>query len=305
MKNVLFIMTGLILPLGMLGCAGKKINYLEKDRVNFIGDQAPLVTSSLALKNDFANLTDGETVFVATSNDGTGVLSKPDTAILQIQEPVLSNESDNISLIISRCDTDGDGNVDVYCPELESYLENTTKNKHRNNNIELYKYVNFRSWYTYKPEKEVNNQWSNSNNVVAVDLSKQEDNSVYTYLNLYAVNTGNKAFEGDIKIVSKVPVQINDLNVIAIDKIAPNTATKTTAAIVDGVLAGLTGMTVAAPMFMTFVDDYKTVETDANLQSNYHHTNREMIITANGISILPGQGVRVQFRPLYLLEQAM
>ena len=188
---------------------------IDYDYVQFKGDSFPRLTSSQILTGSFDNLTEGEAVMVAKATDGSGALSQPNFVGAQIVETILSNRNDrdNLEALRKRCDPDGDGIWDIFCPELSKVR----------GRLENGRYVNFQSYYSIGHKETLNVQWTSS---VKLDKTKPSAGTLPINLRLFSINRGNKSFQGDVEFIIDLPPQVEFQGVSAVQNIRDQRGTK-------------------------------------------------------------------------------
>lgn len=188
------------------GCATETINIVH-DEVTFKGDVQPMVSSSQALLGNIDDLTEGEALTVGKAFDGSGALSRPNPATVKVIETKLGKRKVDLNLIWERCDPDGDGILDFYCPELLAYMSDPDLYASMSDGqMELRQFVMFQSSYSLSTSRKLDeDNWTID---AQIDISEEDDAKVPIYLKLMAVNRGNKTFEGDLTVYANLPPQL-------------------------------------------------------------------------------------------------
>ena len=260
----------------IVGCATKS-QIVERDKILFKGDSTPLVRSSDAIKGNLKNLSDGETLVVAIAGDGTGALSQPSLSEVLVQETILESDENNLDLILSRCDPDGDGILDFYCPDLVNSMNSGV--------LANEKYVSFQSWYLIS--KDLDNHEDHWQDRVVIDVSKVKDREVPVFLKLITVNRGNMSFNGDLTIYGKAPPQMKIQEITEYNKIEDQTGTK----------ESMNSIPIVS-WFSGVFDNYAIIDSSANFKTERDESGHAKLIIED-INIEPGQGVTLEFTAVY------
>lgn len=258
------------------GCSTQG-QIIDHDIVLFKGDNEPVVQSSAAIAGDMTNLSEGETLIVAVAGDGSGALSQPTMAEVKIQETILSSDNFDLDLIMSRCDPDGDGILDVYCPDLINSMNNGM--------LQNEKFVSFQSWYLITKDLDTDEDVWGSN--VTIDRAKVTEQEVPVYLKLITINRGNIAFKGDLTIYGNAPPQMKIKKITEYSKIKDQTGTKAT---MDSI--------PIVSWFSNALDNYSVIETSANFKVEKADDGHAKL-TIKNINVEPGEGVTLEFTAVY------
>lgn len=261
----------------LAGCGPSKHHQIEHDVIQFKGDTQPTVTSRQLLSGDLSNLTGGETLVSAIAKDGSGVLSQPTIATVNVIESVLSNTQSDFDMALERCDPDGDGILDAYCPELFAFMQNGALGNR--------KIVLFQSWYLVSNSLRVDqNYWSTNS---SIDIAEQKDSSVPLYLKMLTINRGNKTFDGDLTIYAQVPYQIKPVRVDRANKVKDNTANKALVAAIPYI-----------QVFALAMDNFVNVISDVAIDTDIRPDGL-IKLTAKNITLEPGEGINLEYTATY------
>lgn len=260
------------------GCASN-VKTINSDLIQFKGDAPPLVTSSDAVKSNFENLSEGETIIVALTGDGSGAISQPNIAKVDVFVELLANakSQQTLELLMDRCDPDRDGIWDVYCPEL---LNIKVKDQ-----LQHQKHVLFQSSYQVSRDEK-----GESGSYAWINKSKEKKKSIPLYLELNSINRGNKHFHGDLDTYINVPPQVEFERVVDTKKIRDQSGTIETLMMIPYINLIAMGM-----------KNFKSVPTKATFEVEKTE-GRRVRIRAKGINLKPGEGVRIKYLTSYLLE---
>lgn len=268
-----------ILSVVVLGGCASSVKTINSDLIQFKGDAAPLVTSSDAVQNNFENLSEGETIVVALTRDGGGAISQPNIAKVDVFVELLANarSQETLELLLNRCDPDGDGIWDVYCPEL---LNIKVKDQ-----LQHQKHVLFQSSYQVSRDEK-----GESGSYAWINKSKEKKKSIPLYLELNSINRGNKQFQGDLDTYINIPPQVKFERVVGTKKIRDQSGTKETLMMIPYINLIAIGM-----------KNFKSVPTKATFEVEKTE-GRRVRIRAKGINLKPGEGIRVKYLTSYSLE---
>ena len=273
--------------LALAGCAPQTIT-IPRDSFQFKGDVAPKVLSSDAFSENLANLSDGETIVVAMANDGSGSLSQPTLAQVDVVETLLaardenSANYDNCELAKNQCDLDGDGVWDRYC--LDFLLQQSCE-------IGDEKIVSLQSWHVIsKDDQRGEEYWETSE---LIDITEEDRQQVPINLKMLTINRGNKTFTGRLTIYSQLPPQVEFLEINEVTKIEDNTELKAFVGILSGVLL--------VPFVADLIDNYGTVQADTEFTTEYAEDKR-IRVTAKNITLNPGEGIRLGYAVNYKIQ---
>jgi hypothetical protein len=272
--------------------------YYDYDSIQFRGDNSPMVQSSQAARGDFSNLTEGESIVVAIAADGSGAISHPNNATTQVIEALLSNrnDQDDLEMIRKRCDPDGDGVWDMYCPELmNDKLRNRLNNSRSRNGVgnskeraglEISNIVIFDSFITLSRENTAKDRWATS---AVIDRSKAKVAQEPIYLRLITMNKGNKDYRGDLEVMINVPPQVKFGAFQSISQIRDGRGAK-------AFVSSLPFIQLAAGAMA----NYPTVKTDAEIQQKTD--DGKIRVTFKHIVLKPGDGVSIDYNVTYAIE---
>lgn len=289
--NLLFVCCLLSGSLSLVGCSGV-VDTRERDVVDFSGDVAPLVTSTQAFGGQLDNLAPNESLIVARARDGSGALSQPEKARLIVVEPVLEEQLHDPGLWLERCDVDGDGVLDRYCPDLFSALSD-------GDTLETQRFVSIRSWYQISLDSSVDRDyWGQVQTLNTGNVKKQE---IPVTLKLLAINMGNKTFQGDLDIYVNIPPKVRLGDIQLASKVASREGAKEAVNVGLAVLGAAVGAYVAPNSADTFLDDYANIESEAQFQFEELKENRAHVHVSN-IALKPTQGVTLEYDSLYTVS---
>ena len=244
---------------------------ITRDTVQFKGDVSPRVTSAQFLAGDLSNLSEGEALIFAQARDGSGAVSYPGYAELVIAETILANDRREGQLGLDRCDLDGDGILDGYCPDLALLTDE--------------KYVNFQSLYAVSRDAGRNrDHWGDSDTVVITD---EADAEIPVFLKILSINRGNKTFEGDFFVYVDIPPQVTFAQVLAVNHVVDQRETVTALSMIPFIGLVTLGMR-----------DYGRVNPVTDFEVLRLHDHRIKIIARN-VTLPPGQGIDIEYEVAY------
>lgn len=244
---------------------------ITRDTVQFKGDVSPRVTSAQLLAGDLSNLSEGEALIFAQAQDGSGAVSYPGYAELVIAETILVNDRREGQLGLDRCDLDGDGILDGYCPDLALLTDE--------------KYVNFQSLYAVSRDAGRNrDHWGDSDTVVITD---EADAEIPVFLKILSINRGNKTFEGDFFVYVDIPPQVTFAQVLAVNHVVDQRETVTALSMIPFIGLVALGMR-----------DYGRVNPVTDFEVVRLHDHRIKIIARN-VTLPPGQGIDIEYEVAY------
>lgn len=272
----------------LVGCA-PRTTIINHEPIEFKGDTYPIVLSSAALKGDLSNLSEGETLIVAVAKDGSGAISQPNTVGIEVQETVLVKKHFDPDLMLQRCDTDGDGIIDVSCPNLVKTMD-----------------VAFQSYYMLQSEGfdhdfmvssdgRVYNQDGrvvHTGTAIPIDVAEATNKTDPFYLKLVTINRGNKTFEGDLSIYANIPSRVKLLKITKASKVEDRSDRNVT-------LNVLAYLTLVGGILTPFQDD-NINEIDSNADFSTVITQDGNIkLTVKDIKLEPGEGVTLDYTVVY------
>ena len=260
----------------LTGCASQTV-LVEHDELAFKGDVQPMVSSSEALIGNISNLTEGEALIVGKARDGSGALARPNLATVSVVESQLGKRKLDTDLVWERCDPDGDGILDFYCPELLAAMED--------DELELRKFVMFQSSYLISTNKKIDEDyWTSS---AQIDISKEKASNIPIYLKLMAVNRGNKIFEGDLTVYAQLPAQVLPGEITEATKIKDKTSTKSF---------------LSAIPYLNFItlgmDNFSVVKSIAEFETSIDDQGHARL-TVKDITLEPGEGINLEYSTIY------
>ena len=278
---LLLIMSMLVLS----GCAVPTIT-VDRDSFQFKGDVAPMVLSRDAFSGNLANLSEGEAIVVAVADDGSGALSQPTMASVDVVETILAKEGDPCEVAKSRCDRDGDGVWDSDCRDLLFQCE-------------IGDFVSFSSRYVISKDKQdAGNFWQTSERI---DIAEEKRQQVPLHLKMLTINRGNKTFTGDLTIHSQLPPQVELLEINEVTKIQDNTETKNFLGEVAGATASI-GVGFLFMLAADLIDSYETVTSDAEFTTDYAEDDKKIRAIAKNITLEPREGINLEYTVNYAIR---
>lgn len=252
---------------------------VQRDVVTLKGDSLPAVTSKDVLAGDFSDLSEGETIIIGTARDGTGVISQPAMAEITITESVLNASQFDRSLLMQRCDPDGDGIIDTYCPELISAM--------RDGLLGNEKFVLLQSQYgvsrTPLGKAQVYPQG------MRINVAEEPDKRVPLALQSITVNRGNKAFSGDLSFIVNIPPQLTMGSIESVSLIQDQTDTRAMLLLIPYVNFIALGM-----------GNFRSVAGDVQFQTDRELDGKTRLVMKN-VNLEPGQGIDVRFSASYAI----
>lgn len=272
-----FLLFGLLV---LSGCAASTIT-VDRDRFQFKGDVPPMVLSRDAFSLNLDNLSEGETIVVARADDGSGSLSQPTIASVDVVETILAKEGDPCEVAKSRCDRDGDGVWDSDCREL--FFPK----------CEIGDFVSFSSWYVISKDKQdAEDFWLTER----IDIAEEERQHVPLHLKMLTINRGNKTFTGRLTIHSKLPPQVEFLKINDVRKVRDQTGTR-------GFFGSIAPITAGLSLFIAeMIDAYGDVASDAEFTTDYAEDDKKIEVIAKNITLDPGEGINLEYTVNYAIR---
>ena len=265
------------------GCAAPTVT-VERDSFQFKGDVPPMVFSRDAFSGNLANLSEGETIVVAEADDGSGVLSQPTIASVDVVETILASKGsseDPCEVAKSRCDRDGDGVWDSDCRDL--FFPK----------CEIGDFVSFNSWYVISKDKQdAENFWQTSERI---DIAEEKRQQVPLHLKMLTVNRGNKTFTGRLTIHSQLPPQVEFLKINDVTKVRDQTDIKAVAGFLGGLI-------LVGGFIVDMIDDYGDVASDAEFTTDYAEDDKKIEVIAKNITLNPGEGINLEYTVNYAIR---
>ena len=272
---LLLIMSMLVLS----GCAVPTIT-VDRDSFQFKGDVTPMVLSRDAFSGNLANLSEGEAIVVAVADDGSGVLSQPTIASVDVVETILAKEGDPCEVAKSRCDRDGDGVWDSDCRDLLFQCE-------------IGDFVSFNSWYVISKDKQdAGNFWQTSERI---DIAEEKRQQVPLHLKMLTINRGNKTFTGRLTIHSQLPPQVEFLKINDVTKVRDQSDIKAVAGFLGGLI-------LVGGFIVDMIDDYGDVASDAEFTTDYAEDDKKIRVIAKNITLDPGEGINLEYTVNYAIR---
>lgn len=272
---LLLIMSMLVLS----GCAVPTIT-VDRDSFQFKGDVAPMVLSRDAFSGNLANLSEGEAIVVAVADDGSGALSQPTMASVDVVETILAKEGDPCEVAKSRCDRDGDGVWDSDCRDLLFQCE-------------IGDFVSFNSWYVISKDKQdAGNFWQTSERI---DIAEEKRQQVPLHLKMLTINRGNKTFTGRLTIHSQLPPQVEFLKINDVTKVRDQSDIKAVAGFLGGLI-------LVGGFIVDMIDDYGDVASDAEFTTDYAEDDKKIRVIAKNITLDPGEGINLEYTVNYAIR---
>lgn len=275
-----FLLFGLLV---LSGCA--PTITVDRDRFQFKGDVPPMVLSRDAFSLNLDNLSEGETIVVARADDGSGSLSQPTIASVDVVETILAKEGDPCEVAKSRCDRDGDGVWDSDCREL--FFPK----------CEIEDFVSFSSWYVISKDKQdAGNFWQTSERI---DIAEEERQQVPLHLKMLTINRGDKTFTGHLTIHSKLPPQVEFLKINDVTKVRDQRDIKEAVGILGAI------MVVGGPIagfINAMIDDFGDVASDAEFTTDYAEDDKKIEVIAKNITLDPGEGINLEYTVNYAIR---
>lgn len=273
---LLLIMSMLVLS----GCAVPTIT-VDRDSFQFKGDVAPMVLSRDAFSGNLANLSEGEAIVVAVADDGSGALSQPTMASVDVVETILAKEGDPCEVAKSRCDRDGDGVWDSDCRDL--FFPK----------CEIGDFVSFSSWYVISKDKQdAGNFWQTSERI---DIAEEKRQQVPLHLKMLTINRGNKTFTGRLTIHSQLPPQVEFLKINDVTKVRDQSDIKAVAGFLGGLI-------LVGGFIVDMIDDYGDVASDAEFTTDYAEDDKKIRVIAKNITLDPGEGINLEYTVNYAIR---
>ncbi len=277
------------------GCAAQQTRMLTHDVIQFRGDAQPKVTSSDILSGTLTNLSEGETLVAAVARDGSGALSQPTIATVNVVETMITNTNldrdlalERWDLALERCDPDSDGFLDIYCPELASMMSSGALGNE--------KYVLLQSWQVLSKDRHSDeDHWQDS---TTVDVAEEKIRNIPIHLKMLTVNRGNKTFTGDVLVHSRLPSQVTPVKIDEVSKVRDNTAAKE---FTSGMALGMPLYGLPLLLISEMMDNYQVVQSNAKFESEYTPDGNIKII-AEDITLGPGEGINVEYTANYEIQ---
>ncbi|MEM6638369.1 MAG: hypothetical protein AAF610_00565 [Pseudomonadota bacterium] len=294
--------------IALAGC-GTTLPNRTIDTVQFAGDVEPRVATSSAFQGQFDNLAQNESLIVARASDGGGALSSPEPAWLIVTEPQLEERTRDYQYWLSRCDFDGDGMLDRDCPELFLALQQQgdLALEQGNGSLVSQKIVSIKSWYTINQDPDVDrDNWGVRQ---VLNTTDAVDARMPVTLKLLAVNTGNKAFDGDLDVLINIPARVSLGNLREASKVKSRAKAKgwlatgigtglAAAAMMSGVPVAPGIFDAGAALSDTVFDDFERIDSEARFTVEDQSDTR-IAISVENIQIGENEGITIEYDALY------
>ena len=255
---------------------------IPRDSFQFKGDVPPMVLSRDAVSGKLDNLSEGETLVVAVAADGSGALSQPTIAKVNVVETILAREGsseDACKRGMGLCDQDGDGVWDSDCREFLSPK------------CEIEDFVSFQSWY--KISKDAGDfGGSMVKNSERIDIAEEDRRQVPFHLKMLTINFGNKTFTGDLTIHSQLPPQVTFTKINDVTKVWDRQAIQTAIMFIPGI----------GPSLGLAMDRYGATESDAEFTTDYAEEDKRIKVVAKNITLEPGEGISLEYTVNYAIR---
>lgn len=258
-----FGMTGtLALSMTLTGCAGQTAQIASYHNQ---GDQAPMAYSGQLLAEDFKNLTDGETIALATGSDK--VIARPNLTEINVYKKIksASASASGIDLDVKRCDPDGDGILDLFCPA-----------KKQRSDAEGSHYFDLTA---IKFVRDPDGNWLQT---ASIDRDTVRGSVYAGQYRIILLNTGTKDYSGPLIVYDKLEPAMAYAGLRSVSKVVDRRDLKATLSVIPYV-----GFAALA------MDDFST--TSGHITVTDKLTNGIVKFESPSVTLSPGEGVQIDF----------
>ncbi len=251
-----------ILLMALTGCASQT---LQIGSYHNTGDQAPMVYSGQLLAEDFKNLTDGETVAIATGSDKA--MARPNLTEINVYRTITSASASGSGsdTDLKRCDRDGDGILDLFCPAKKQRSD-----------------ADGSTYFDLTAIKFVRDQEGNWLQTISIDRDKASGNSYAGQYRIILINTGTKDYSGPLTVYDKLEPAMTYAGLRSVSKIVDRRNLKATLSVIPYV-----GFAALA------MDDFST--TSGHLAVTDKLVNGIVKFESQSVILIPGEGIQLDF----------
>lgn len=260
--NYPLIQSGVFLAAMLGGCASQTAQI---GSYHNHGDQTPMAYSGQLLAEDFNNLTDGETIALATGSDKA--IARPNLTEINVYKKIknTSTTASSIDLDLKRCDPDGDGILDLFCPakKLRSDADGS-------------KYFDLTA---IKFVRDPNGQWLQT---ASIDRDTVSGSLYAGQYRIILLNTGTKDYSGPLIVYDKLEPAMTYAGLRSVSKVVDRRNLKATLSVIPYV-----GFAALA------MDDFST--TSGHVAVTDKLTNGIVKFESPSAALSPDEGVQIDF----------
>jgi hypothetical protein len=227
------------------------------------GDQSPMVYSSQLLANDFKNLTDGETVALATGSDKA--IARPNLTEINVYKKIQTTSTLESDLDLKRCDPDGDGILDLFCPAKKQRSE-----------ADGSKYFDLT---TIKFIRSMDGGWLQT---IDIDRDKVGGNIYAGQYRIILLNTGTKDYSGPLIVYDKLEPAMTYAGVKSVSKVVDRRNLRANLSVIPYV--GFVAL---------MMDDFSV--TSGHVAMTDKMTEGIVRFESQSVTLSPGEGVQIDF----------
>lgn len=262
MKKVYpLLQSGVILAAMLGGCASQTAQI---GSYHNHGDQAPMAYSSQLLTDDFKNLTDGETIALAIGSDKT--IARPNLTEINVYKKIKSaSTSSSIDLDLKRCDPDGDGILDLFCPAKKQRSD-----------------ADGSTYFDLTAIKFVRDPDGNWLQTASIDRDTVSGSAYAGQYRVILLNTGTKDYSGSLVVYDKLEPAMAYSGLRSVSKVVDRRNLKATLSVIPYV-----GFAALA------MDDFSTASGHVAVTDKL--TSGIVKFESQSVTLSPGEGVQIDF----------
>lgn len=229
------------------------------------GDQSPMVYSGQLLANDFKNLTDGETIALTTGSDKA--IARPNLTEINVYKEIqtTSASGSGSDFDLKRCDPDGDGILDLFCPAKKQRSE-----------ADGSKYFDLTA---IKFVRDMDGKWLQTINI---DRDKVGGNTYAGQYRIILLNTGSKDYSGPLLAYDKLEPAMTYAGIRSVSKIVDRRNLRATLSVIPYV-----------SLVALMMDDFST--TSGQVAMTDKIAGSIVRFESQSLTLSPGEGVQIDF----------
>lgn len=260
--NYPLIRPSVILATMLAGCASQTAQI---GSYHNHGDQAPLAYSGQLLAEDFKNLTDGETIALAAGSDKA--IARPNLTEINVYKKIksASASASSIDLDLKRCDPDGDGILDLFCPAKKQRSD-----------------ADGSTYFDLTAIKFVRNPDGDWLQTAFIDRDTVSGSVYAGQYRIILLNTGTKDYSGPLIVYDKLEPAMIYAGLRSVTKVVDRRNLKATLSVIPYV-----GFAVLA------MDDFSTASGHVAVTDKF--TNGIVKFESQSVMLGPGEGIQLDF----------